>query len=393
MKIISKYKVWTSLMLVSTLSARLCGQHSDTSIFFRYAATFNQLLPSNYYPVSSYMPDTASLLLLNYGPVNTSMQKHVSMEEHRGDLQKSQEIGTYKYVWDAQGRVIRYQEFYPGENAAHLNVGFSFLIQSKVQEIIAVEGNNVDTARFQYNRSGGVGTWRRHSIGADSGYVMNGTKMYDSRQRVIVATNMKYGPLSGSYIYEYNNDGQLTRRAFLAGGTGVILCTDTLEYAFQSESHSVLQVTHKLKVAGDEKWTTLESQNVYPYSNVVISYTDYNDADSNYFYRNYPEYTVRYEYDDKGRVTGEYFGTLVTPDQLTAKYYYSTLMAPDSVVYSERITEKKSSYSRVYSRDIRSYDGVGRIVNRSITTYLFEEKKKKDLTVPYEVVNINYEWK
>lgn len=379
--------------LLFLAGAQLNAQSSDTSIFLRYAATFDQLNPAAGYPADQFMPDSASLVLLNHRAVNTTMCKYVSREEHRGDLRKTEEIGNYEYTWDNEGRVVRYREFLSGDSIAHLNVRFNFLIQSKLKDVVVTSGNSVDTTIFQYNRSGYPGTWRRHVIAVDTSYTINGTRMYDSRGRVIVATNMKYGPLPGSYIYEYNSDGQLIRRAFLAGGTGVVLCTDTLEYAYQSESRSVLLITHKLKVAGMEKWVTLESRNIYPYSNVVLSYSDNNDADENYVYRNYPEYTVRYEYDQGGRVTAEYFGTLVSPDQITAKYYYGALTAPDSIVYSERVVEKKATVNRVYSRDVRSYDEKGRIASRSVTTYLFDEMRKKDKVAPYEVVNIRYQWK
>lgn len=379
-------------ILLFLTGVQLSAQSSDTSVFFRHAATFEQLYPADNYPADEFMPDTASLLLLNYGSVNTTMRKHISREEHWGDLQKREEVGDYQYTWDSEGRVVRYQEYWAGDSIAHLNVRFNFLIQSKLKEVIVRSGSTIDTIVFQYNRSGHPGTWRRHVLGVDTSYTINGTRMYDSRGRVIVATSMKYGPLAGSYIYEYNTDGQLIRRAFLAGGTGVVLCTDTLEYAYQSESRSVLLITHKLKVAGMEKWVTLESKNIYPYSNVVLSYTDNNDADENYVYRNYAEYTVRYEYDEKGRVTAEYFGTLVAPDQITAKYFYGALLVPDSIVYSERVIAKKATVVRVYSRDVRTYDSAGKIVQRSITTYLFDEMKKKDKVVPYEVVNISYQW-
>lgn len=384
------------LCFIFTLTMLSCAliraQGNDTSVFFRYAATFEQLLPLNYYPAHGYMPDTASLALLNYGAFDVTMKKHVEQTTYANDRVITTELGEYFYRWDKEGRINRYKEYFPGDSVAKLDVRYSFLVQQKLSSVIVVAGNNVDTATFQYNRSGVIGTWRRHVVGADSGYVINGTRMYDSRNRVIVATNMKYGPLPGSYIYEYNSESQLVRRAFLAGGTGVILCTDTLEYAYQSESRSVLMVTHKLKVAGMEKWVTVESKNIYPYSNVILSYTDNNDADSNYLYRNYPEYTVRYEYDEKARVTAEYFGTLVQPDQITANYYYGAWMLPDSIVYTERIVEKKVSYTRVYSRDVREYNDGGRIARRSISTYLFEEMKKKDKKPPVEVINISYIW-
>lgn len=337
------------------------------------------------------MPDTASLELFNYGPRNASMKKHVSREYSSGNSWLVENMGDATYMWDKEGRIIRYSEYYAGDTLPYRDVRYRFLIQQKLADMIVTQGNYVDTIGYQYNRSGLTGTWKRHTIGADSGRVINGTNMYDSRGRVIVATNTSYGPLEGSFTYEYDNQGRLVRRCFLAGGTGVVLCTDTIEY--QASANQLVTIeTHRLKIAAAEKWTTLESRSIYPASGVVISYTDYNPADTNYFYRNYDEYTVRYEYDDKGRVSGEFFGTTVEPDIIQAKFYYGKYNQPDSIVYSERVTEKKASITRVYSRDVRSYDNLGRIETRTVTTYFFEEKKKKDKVVPMEVVTITYKW-
>jgi hypothetical protein len=142
-------------------------------------------------------------------------------------------------------------------------------------------------------------------------------------------------------------------------------------------------------------WVELERKTIYPYTGKIISYTDYNDADSNYFYRNYVSYTLRYEYDTAGRVADEYFGTTASPDLIHARYYYSKFNQPDSIVYEELIEEKKKpKYYRTYSRDVREYDEkTGRIILRSVTTYLFEERKKNDDFLPLETVIIAYRWK
>lgn len=324
------------------------------------------------------------------------MEKRVSYEYNSDSKKSVEQVGWFRYKWDGEARLTEYSCFSPGDTTPFERTRVQYLIGHKASDMYyttpAVSMRR-DTVSFQYNRIGEVSTWSYRSRDAAANTNENGTRLYDSRGRVIVATNMNYGPLKGSYTYEYNSNGQLIRRTFNAGGSGIILCTDTIEYAAQTPSSSIIMVTHRLKIAGMEKWELLETKTIYPYSGVVMSYSDYNEADSNYIYGNYPDYTVRYEYDGKGRLTDESFGTTVNPDLFRAKYYYGKYDQPDSIVYTERIIEKKSTFTRVYSTDKREYDSDGKIIHREITTILFEEQKKKDKVAPIEIVAISYQWK
>lgn len=385
------------LLIALVSSGSLCSQSNDTTVFFRCAATFDQLMPSPYYPLSAYIPDSATLEIFNGNPKNVTMMKAVSISQINDGKAEVFAKTKYQFKWDAEGRLTNYASFSPADTIPYEQVRVQYLIREKASNVYlttpAVSNRN-DTVSFQYNRMGLVSTWNYRMHSADSNSIRTGTYLYDSRGRVIVATNMNYGPLKGSYTYEYNANGQLIRRTFNAGGSGIILCTDTLEYAPLTASSSIIMVTHKLKVAGMEKWALLETKTIYPYSGVVMSYSDYNDADSNYLYQNYPESTVRYEYDDKGRMTGEFFGTTANPDLFSAKYYYSDFNQPDSIVYSERIIDKKVTFTRVYSRDVRTYNSqTGLIQSREVTTILYEEMKKKDNVPPTERVEINYQWR
>jgi hypothetical protein len=382
------------VMLFSLASA----QSNDSSIFFRYAATFDQLLPTAYHPLTEMIPDTTSIALFNGEMKSRTLEKRIGYDYYSESSQSSESQGWQRYRWDAEGRLTEYSVFSTlADTIPYEGVGVRYLIGQKASEVYYTTTgtyNHADTAYYQYNRSGWMGNWTHKRFAPDSNSNSNGMRLYDARGRVIVATNMNYGPLIGTYTYEYNTDGQLIRRTFNSTGSGIILCVDTLEYAYQTESRSILMVTHRLKVAGMETWALLETKTIYPYSGVTISYADYNDADSNFFYRNYPEYTMRYEYDDKGRLVDEYFGTMVNPDIIHAKYYYGQYNQPDSVVYSERIIDKKGSYVRQYSTDVRTYNATsGLIESRTITTILYDEKKKKEKTPPREVVHILYTWK
>jgi hypothetical protein len=297
--------------------------------------------------------------------------------------------------WDENGRLTYFSTNQPDDSLATDEIQMMYVAGMKYYNVIhnrAGEQYWPDTLKFRYNRSGWISNWEQREQNVKGSFLTQGTRMYDSYGRLIVASGMKYGPLDGTFMYEYNSDDQLVRRIFTTSGSGVVLCTDTLEYAYQSESKSIQIVTHRLKIAGMENWVTLESKTVYPYSGVILSYSDYNDADTNFFYRNLPSYSVQYEYDDKGRLITENFGNDVSPSLITAKYYYGNYNQPDSVVYYERIIDKKSNYTRVYSRDVRQYDNTGRIQSRTVTTLLYEEMNKKDKFVPYETVKIDYLW-
>ena len=367
------------------------AQSNDTSIFLRYAATFDQLIPSPNYPGDIYLPDSSFLNMLNFKPVGVTMRKQIQFASYSGRGGMLEDWGTTEYKWDNQGRLINYREFVSGDTITKLNIAFNFLVRSSMQSIVRVNGRNLDTTQFVYNRSGWVGTWKRHVITLDSNYQKTGTRMYDSRGNLIVLTNANYGPLNGSYTFEYDKQNRLVRRCFLSSGSGIILCTDTVMYDALVADLTQL-VTHKLQVAGTGRWILLETKQEYTQLHKPILYSDFNDADSNYVYKNIPSYAIQYEYDEAGYLLSEVFGTLTYPDMITAKYVYGKNHRVDSISYTERIEDKKTSINRVYSTEVRSYDDKERLVKRTVTTYLFEEKKKKDKMPPYEVVTILYDW-
>jgi hypothetical protein len=380
------------LLLVRLSVVEVKAQGNDTSVFFRYASTFDQLMPSPYFPMEKVAPDSAEFELFGDTVLASSGAKIVTITHVKGDGSREENLPmTYKYEWDTQGRLHSSASEYSNSGAQYDITVFNYATGRKISKIYySAMSKELDTVIYSYNRSGMINGWTRHVVTPDTNYMVIGTRLYDSRSRLVVATNMNYGPLIGSYIFEYNNENQLIRRAFTTAVSGVVLCTDTFEYTYQNDSRTLLQVNHKLKVAGMEQWVLIESKTINMASGKMMSYSDYNDADDNYYYRNYPSYTVRYEYDDKGRISGEYFGDLVNPDVISAKFYYGNNFAADSIVYWEKVIDRKATYSRVYSRDVRSFASPDQISDRWITTYLFEEKKKKDKIVPAEVVHISY---
>ncbi len=384
-------------LVVSFLCCTLVSfaQVSDTSIFFKHASTFDQLIPSQYHPFDQYIPDSTSLAVLNANPKSQKLQKIVAFSYRSAEKQIDERLNDYGYEWDAEGRVFFFGKYPAGDTAPVKTTRIQYLIGSKATHVTYktnMQQSLPDSLVFAFNRSGWVGSWRHRAFVDDSSIVRTGNRMYDSRGNLIIATNVYYGNLNGTFLYEYNAFGEIIRRAF-ATSSGIILCTDTIEYAIFLETNKVRSIKHKLKILGSDKWVLLEEKTVNSLSGKVISYTDYNDQDENYYYRNYVQYTIRFEYDALGRVEGEYFGTIIAPDAIRVKYHYGSQMQPDSIVYEEQVVTKKSSYFRVYSRDVRSYDEVtGFIKERSVTTILFEEQKKKDKLPPVEVVSIQYKW-
>jgi len=376
-------------------SVLVIAQSADTSVFFRNASTFDQLLPNALYPMDDFLPDSASLAIFN-GEVNAKrMEKHVTSEHRSEDGQSWSDIGTWRYGFDYEGRLTKFTLLTTTDTSVAEKTRVQFLIGNKAADVYhsASFGNTFDTLSFTYNRSGWVGSWRYHSVTSDSNVVLLGNCMYNSQGKLIVATGQNYGPLIGVFLFDYNSMGQMTRRAFATDG-GIVLCIDTLIYEYQNEARSILKVAHKLKVSGMQNWQLLEERTIYAVSGKVISYTDYNDADENYLYRNYLQYSIRYEYDDRGRISGEYFGSITAPDAIRVKYYYGSEMEPDSVVYEEQVVAKKSTYYRTYQRDVRLYDEKSKLITlRTVTTILFEEKKKKEKFPPIEVIRTEYTWK
>lgn len=382
-----------SILLSFSFLAAL-AQGNDTSVFFRHAATFDNLLPVAYAPLNKYLPDSSDMSVFNADLKNRKLEKHVQYVRWEDGPAGHEDLGTFQYRWDGEGRLVEYASFNTGDTIPYENAKVQYLIAKKASDVYyqSGSGRRHDTVSYSYTRGGVIGSWKYRSVTPDSAHQQIGNYLYDSRGRVIVATNQTYGPLKGSYTYQYNDDGQLIRRTFNAGASGVVLCTDTIEYSHQAAWASILIANHKLKVAGMEKWVLLESRTYYPYTGVILYYSDYNDADSNYLYQNYEEYTVRYEYDDKGRLAGEYFGTIMQPDLFSAKYYYSKFNQPDSIVYSERVVTKKSTYTRRYCTDSRLYNPDGTIMWRGIITILYGEQKKSMKAPPKENVEIDYKW-
>ena len=387
-----QFRLLAIAILTSTL---LIAQRADTSVFFRNASTFDQLLPNAIYPMADFLPDSSSLAIFNGEVKGKKLEKHVTSEHRSQVVQSWSDVGTWRYAFDYEGRLTKFTLLNTKDSSVLENTRVQFLIGNKAADVYhsASLGNALDTLSFTYNRSGWVGSWRYHSVTTDSNSLQLGNCMYNSQGKLIVATGQNYGPLKGVFLFDYNSLGQITRRAFATDG-GIMLCVDTLIYEYQNEARSILRVAHKLKVTGMQNWQLLEEKTIYAVSGKVISYTDYNDADENYLYRNYVQYSIRYEYDDRGRISGEYFGSITAPDAIRVKYYYGTEMQPDSIVYEEQVVAKKTTYYRTYQRDVRLYDEKSKLITfRTVTTILFEEKKKKEKFPPIEVIRTEYTWK
>lgn len=370
------------------------AQENDSSIFFKYSFTYDQLLPSPFFPFENEIPDSSALKVFNGSLSGKSMKTTVTSEYQAGDLGRLDTIGTLFYDWDAQGRLTRYDSNIGADTDNRKVVQIHYLSGNKLLDVYiqSAYAHVLDTISFGYNRSGWVGNWRRHSITTDSTFIRAGNRMYNSKGQMIVATSMKYGSLDGTYFYEYNTLGRLARRAF-ATNSGVVLCTDTLEYKFLNDASSILEITHRLKVAGSQKWVLLEVVTLdLEYGKTA--YSDYNDADYNYEYRNYVQYTIQYIRDGWGRITDEYFGSIIAPEAIRVKYHYGMFAQPDSIIYEEQVVTKKGSYYRVYQRDVRRYDERTKLITRrDISTILYEEQRKRDKTPPIDIVHLSYAWK
>lgn len=379
-------------LLSCCFGAIVFAQGNDTSVFFRYAATFDYLLPVQGEPYTLTIPDSVAEDVFNADLKNAKLHKIVKLRTVSEKAIESINLHEERMTWDAEGRLTRHAFYSPDGDLSIKDTRIEYLTGRKISTItLRNEHENIapDTLKYSYNRSGWISNWKRHVVDVTNDVTTVGNRMYDSRGRMIVATYMMYGPLLGAYTYEYNNNNQLIRRCFTTA-SGAILCTDTIEYAVPL--NSVQQVTHKIKISGSDHWITLEMKTRSTYSGNILSYSDYNDADTSYFYRNLPSYNLVYQYDYLGKVDSEVFGNDITPSMIVAKYYYGKYTQPDSIVYSERIESKKSTMMREYSRDVRSYDAEGRIKSREITTFLFEDMKKKSVFVPKEIVEISYRW-
>lgn len=384
-----------ALLACSFLSTVTFAQENDTSIFFRYAATFDYLLPIQGEPYTLTIPDSVAEDVFNADLKNAKLQKIVKLHSVTEKSTSTIKLHEERMTWDAEGRLTRHSVYVPDADLADHSIKdtrIEYVTGNKISTItLCNQHENIapDTLKYSYNRSGWISSWRRHVVDITNDVVTMGNRLYDSRGRLIVATHMMYGPLLGAYTYEFNEKNQLVRRCFTTA-SGAILSTDTLEYSDQL--NSVQFISHKLKIAGSDKWTLLETKTISTYSGKIISYSDYNDADTSYFYRNLPSYNLTYEYDDKGRLVSENFGNDIAPSMITARYEYGKYDQPDVITYSETIASKKSTLSREYSQDERRYDEQGRITSREITTLLYEEMSKKSTFVPKEIVEIRYQW-
>jgi hypothetical protein len=384
-------KIYYLILLSWLFCLPIFAQGNDTSVFFRYAATFDYLLPVAGEPYTLAIPDSIAEEVFNADLKNAKLHKLVKLHTVTEKSTSTINLHEERMFWDGEGRLTRHAFYIPEDDQSIRDTRIEYVSGKKISSItLRNEHENIapDTLKYTYNRSGWINSWRRHVVDITNDAVTTGNRLYDSRGRLIVATYMMYGPLLGAYTYEYNDRNQLTRRCFTTA-SGAILCTDSIAY---SDLQTVLLVTHWLKIAGSDKWTTLEVKTVYTHSGNILGYTDYNDADTSYFYRNLPSYSVIYEYDDKGRIISENFGNEIIPTIISAKYEYGKYDQPDYIEYAERVDAKKSFIMRPYSQDERRYDEQGRITSREITTLLYEEMSRKSTFVPKEIVEIRYQW-
>ena len=281
----------------------------------------------------------------------------------------------YKYDIDAEGRPSEYSALAKKDSALIYSYKYYYRIFNRPDRIVYHKHLKMDTTNYTYDRSG--------NLAAECTRDSCTQRLYDSKQRVIVIRNAWYSQYSqkrGDFTYEYNEEGKLIRRRFLESQSGIVLCTDTIEYKFEDLGKRYLTRKHFIHIAGKEGWIPIDEMHIDKKWNKVIYYELFHGAGA-------PQ-KEEYFYNESGLISSAQtdLGNYKTED-------IYLLHADSDTIRRYRLVEEKKGVRKMLSSEIiTKYNAAGLITERRIKRYSIEKIKRKWQVLLYEDENSTYHW-
>lgn len=325
----------------------ISAQESDSAYLVRYASTLDQLYPGLLYPV--VLADSSSCdssLFVRKDAIRQLKMTHKVFVNPQNSPDSGAVITHSQLNWNNQGRIV-FCSYSIGETVKTI-YAFSYKNGKILNNIIRKSGGeNADTLRFSWDRSGKINgeTYSFRSGEKDS--VQRLSRLFDSQGRIIVVTGISYGPLvQGAFTYEYDTKGRLVRRSLSTRLSGAVLCSDTLIYSFTDSAKTILRTHHLLRIAGKPDWVSIDEKTENIHTHQLTEYILWNGPAVNDAMNVPVHHLAHWKYDLTGRVENVFTGNTDVDRGIRTvnrTYYYDEKGRCDSIRADVRYGTLKST--------------------------------------------------
>lgn len=313
----------------------ITAQESDSTYLVRYASTLDELYPGLLYPV--VLADSSSCdssFFVRKDAIRQLKMTHEVFVNPQNSPDSGAVITHSQLNWNNQGRIV-FCSYSIGE-AVKTIYAFSYKNGKILNNIIRKSGGeNADTLRFSWDRSGRINaeTYSFHTGETDSVIRLN--RLFDSKGRIIVLAGVSYGPLvQGTFTYEYDAKGKLVRRSFSTRLNGAVLCSDTLIYSFIDSAKTLLHTRHLLRVAGMPDWTLIDEKTENIHTEQLNEYILWNGPPENRLLKVPIHCSGHWDYNFAGKINSVTVGNTEADKGLKIvqwNYYYDEKGRCDSI--------------------------------------------------------------
>jgi hypothetical protein len=193
--------------------------------------------------------------------------------------------------------------------------------------------------------------------------------LYNSKQQLIVKKNALYGYIRGDYTYTYDDKGRLVQRRFLEAQSGIVLYTDTIQYAFVNVENTMLSQKHYIRISGKE-WVLFDEILRDTIQNKVLKYSLFHHTVRGGRGIHAPGELV-YTYDNNGKLlTKRRDDKSGIEEKIYARHSSSDTLRSYKIVY-----EKKAIQKTLWSETIIVYNSNGLIASTRRVDYKIVKKR------------------
>ena len=181
-------------------------------------------------------------------------------------------IRNYRVKWNNQGHIEKLNADEKNWEASfEFGYGNGRILQTEIRKITDRE----DSVQFIWNRSGQISKERytlfEHDKVMDSVYTIG--RLFDSKGRIIVIPNYQFRyHIEGTMVYQYLDDGKLSRRSFISTTDKHVIFIDTLVYSFVDTAKTLLRIQHKMKISGYDAWIDIDEETELVKSGLLAEY-------------------------------------------------------------------------------------------------------------------------
>lgn len=326
----------------------------DTLFFVWNATAVQKLKPTEGMQISDwdFARDSAAFY---EGAAGKTLTISMGGTHYEGGKQKPYSQGYYRYVFDDESRPTEYSHWQ--DSSFVYGYRYSYRINLRLEKTIFRNQWKNDTTNYAYDKTGNfAGECVRDSCTQ---------RLYDSKQRIIVLRNSFYGKIRGDFTYEYNEEGKLIRRRFLESQSGIVLCTDTIEFRFEDLEKRYLTKKHSIRITGREGWITIDEIKIDRVLHKTISYELFHGPGA-------PEKT-NYFYDEAGFLNSRQ----TTSAKFKTEDIYHLHPAADTIQTYRLVEEKNGIRKILWSETIITYDASGLIAGKKRKEYRIRKVKRK----------------